>query len=351
MSDQAAPLDRRAEELVCGNRLFAHDASVIGGSAVGLTCLVTLHGIGFQQPPSVDPPRPGYADQLHTALSAELGGRLGHDPERADTAGPVYVQSDWRGVRDDGLARLGRPLVRPGADVSVAHVVLVYAASELDGYQPLGAVLDTLARTISNLHRYVSLRALARRAWLGLRLLLPARRSTTGSPTAQPTVPSLTPRSDTVHPRRPLASFWSPLPPAGTLGLLAALEQDVAGYVFRNELRERLRSFVQDALTQLAGRPDVDQIVLNTHSQGTVLAVDVLARNMPATTTAVLTFGSPLRKYVELYGWGDRVGHLAELWSRGGRWVNVYDPTTWLIAPRPGSRPTTTGTTPSRSSP
>ena len=34
-------------------------------------CLVTVHGIGFQQPPDTgtDPPTPGYADELHERLT------------------------------------------------------------------------------------------------------------------------------------------------------------------------------------------------------------------------------------------------------------------------------------------
>jgi hypothetical protein len=37
----------------------------------GLTCLLTIHGIGFQQPPENG--TPGYADGLHEHLRQGLG--------------------------------------------------------------------------------------------------------------------------------------------------------------------------------------------------------------------------------------------------------------------------------------
>jgi hypothetical protein len=55
-----------------------------------LTCVLTVHVIGFQQPPSDG--HAGYADRLHALLGAvvALGQELGNDPKRE--AGPVYVQ-------------------------------------------------------------------------------------------------------------------------------------------------------------------------------------------------------------------------------------------------------------------
>jgi surfactin synthase thioesterase subunit len=77
-------------------------------------------------------------------------------------------------------------------------------------------------------------------------------------------------------------------------------------YICHNEERERVRSFVYEALMRLACREDVDSIVLNTHSNGAVVAFDVL-RYLPQEVTtkikAFVTAGSPLRKYVDLVHW------------------------------------------------
>ena len=79
-----------------------------------LTCLVTIHGIGFQQPPLAG--NPGYADDLHAHLAAVLGPALGDDPQRRRTqrgeAGPVYVESLYPAPGalpsvEEGLKRLG----------------------------------------------------------------------------------------------------------------------------------------------------------------------------------------------------------------------------------------------------
>src|SRR5215204_5952442 len=66
----------------------------------GLTCLVTIHVIGFQQRPLPDG-TPGYADTLHERLSHYLDASLlGDDPhrkrDRRGQNGPVYVASDGR---------------------------------------------------------------------------------------------------------------------------------------------------------------------------------------------------------------------------------------------------------------
>ncbi len=56
---------------------------------VEITCIVTIHGIGFQQPPSVDAdgiPVGGYGDALHMHLCDELNKNgdvlLSDDPDR-----------------------------------------------------------------------------------------------------------------------------------------------------------------------------------------------------------------------------------------------------------------------------
>src|SRR5579859_7591685 len=92
----------------------------------GSVCLVTVHGIGFQQPPK--PGIPGYADALHEHLRGVPDLPLGEDPDPPG-GGPVYVQSEFDGSPAKGLARLdrGRALCEEG---KVAHVALVYSPSE-----------------------------------------------------------------------------------------------------------------------------------------------------------------------------------------------------------------------------
>jgi pimeloyl-ACP methyl ester carboxylesterase len=103
------------------------------------------------------------------------------------------------------------------------------------------------------------------------------------------------------------------------------LQKDVACYVCDNEERERVRSFVAEALARLACRHDVEHIILNTHSNGTVIAFDVL-RRLPAEVTckikAFVTAGSPLRKYVRLFSWGNEV----ESRYAFANWLNMLDP-------------------------
>jgi hypothetical protein len=95
-------------------------------------CVVTIHGMGLEQPPSEHPRRAGYADALHTNLrsalvAAGLPKLLGDDPNRR--AGPVYVTSAVHGSREAGLCRLEEPMVKKrGAEV--AHAALVYSPSE-----------------------------------------------------------------------------------------------------------------------------------------------------------------------------------------------------------------------------
>jgi hypothetical protein len=104
---------------------------------------------------------------------------------------------------------------------------------------------------------------------------------------------------------------------------VTALIDHVGGFVARNVLRERVRIFVCEATTRLAARSDVARIVLNTHSNGTVITFDVLGRIPPTLARKLslfVTAGSPLRKYVNLLSWGHEVDH----WP-GVTWLNYYD--------------------------
>lgn len=273
---------------------------------MGLTCLVTIHGIGFQQPPEGG--QPGYADTLHASLKQLLGDRLSDDPEGS---GPIYIQSCAENVTTDGLNRLSRPLARPGTDIT--HVALVYSDLALEHARRFGALMDSLARTVVGFHDYAT--PLGAAEMLGEDLLALLHH-------AHPS-PGLTPRTDIeqpgiVHTLLPAkAAVARPSP-------LTVVIDDIACYVCRNDMRERLRAFIQATLETLDER--VDRIVLNTHSQGTVVGFDVLTRYLPDTIDTLVTAGSPLRKYVDLFQWGDHTGKVGERVTAGGlTWINVYD--------------------------
>jgi hypothetical protein len=317
----------------------------------GVTCVVTVHGIGFQQPPNENPNdpggrRPGYADQLHRLLQASgLVPGLGDDPERLEHGvhGPVYVQSPWN-EPENGLSRLDphRPLVTEQGDAPtdrrVAHVALIYSGLEVGGPR-LGSALDTLARTALSLDAYAHPLGAAHLLAADIAAMLRRPAVPAGAPPS-----GLQPRRDLdpgpagAAPRHrlhlmnllhraapPAPGGATALTPASRLNLFDTLEHDVASYVCRNDLRERVRGFVQTALTRLVARDDVDTIVVNSHSQGTVLAVDVLGRYAPTKVTALVTAGSPLRKYVDLFAWGNRVGRLQDIVT-DEFWLNIYDP-------------------------
>jgi len=316
------------------------------------TCIVTVHGIGFQQPPQDG--RPGYADGLHENLRAVLGERLGDDPERAG-GGPVYVRSEVDGSRLDGLARLrdGRPLAAPG---SVAHVALVYSPSE-----PLapraGSVADALARAVLSHARYDSVPGLTRMLVADIAALLSERNRQRATSSLRPRTDMPLPCHHRLGPK--LLHRGADGAPAGPLSTLRALEDDIATYVARNDLRERVRGFVEEALLAVASRSDVDAIVVNAHSQGTVICWDVLCRlpfatspDLCARLRTFVTAGSPIRKYVDVFAWGELVGEMAALQRTSFSWRNFWDPHDPVADPlnppagwRPGTPPTTPGET------
>src|SRR5437016_600722 len=79
-----------------------------------ITCLVTIHGIGFQQAPTRTDAGwnfDGYADPLHAALKDILGDDLSGDPGRGGDDGAIYVRSrslaNGQLTAREGLRRLG----------------------------------------------------------------------------------------------------------------------------------------------------------------------------------------------------------------------------------------------------
>jgi hypothetical protein len=346
-------------------------------------CLVTIHGIGFQQAPNDANNVAGYADALHQALHDVLPDLLSDDPHRSTPAhapgerGVIYVQSSCppdervpaqRSV-EQGLKRLGLR-AQPWATAldtadaqlfdgsgRIAHVALVYTPAEEAGPDPV-ASLEAATLGLFSLEHYSSLLSAVKTLGADVKTIL--HEPTVSAPPAAGNVP----RTDAVHResvvRRVLSHVHGGSPPAAPTGpfeVLRTVEDDVSGYVARNLLRERTREFVCEALTRLSQRGDVNRIVVNAHSQGTVLAFDTL-RNLPFdvlnNVAAFFTLGSPLRKYAEILSWGRDVGHLTELgpwtygesidWHRSQEvttipaWTNLWDeldPVADPLAPAP----------------
>ena len=316
----------------------------------GLTCLLTIHGIGFQQRPVNG--TPGYADGLHEHLRSGLGNLLNDDPRRA--RGPGYVCSAWPPGTDneeEGLKRLGswKPGIAGidytdaplGGDKGISHVALVYSQLEDDAPRP-GAALEAAARTALSLHQYASIRT-------ALHMVITDVLAMIKPPQHDKATPSLQPRTDAPEKRHMLAALYAdaspPAPPAqaSLINTIRHLEDDVAAYVARNDLRERVRSFVQEALLRLVHRDDVDQVVVNSHSHGTVVAFDVLREMSVFSIPKVkwyITAGSPLRKYSDFFCWGTEAGTIKQVPG----WTNFWDskdPVADPLAPPRSWRPGT----------
>ncbi len=310
-----------------------------------ITCLVTLHGIGFEQPPQPGVANSGYADPLHQHLKKYLGTILSDDPNRKEGRiqpgdnGAIYVESRYldahgKPTREEGMKRLGvwcndqqqidvtdAPLVAEDAiDGSVSHIALVYSNLEPMGPE-LGATMITLETSLASASHYGSVAGLIHMAVIdGLAMI-------GNHPTVDPEPVSSRPRINLGFRSVKHLGLQGQAAPAPSPGMLAALrniEDDVACYVCYNEERERVRSFVHEALMRIAYRDDVENILLNTHSNGTVVAFDVL-RNLPQQVTkkikTFVTAGSPLRKYADLFHWGHEIQSLYRFES----WHNFWD--------------------------
>jgi len=310
-----------------------------------ITCIVTLHGVGFQTTPNNVVDNSGYADSLHLHLccAKDMGTILCDDPgrerQRPGDNGVIYVQSCWRDgeggsiTHEEGLKRLGTwtenrksiiiddaplvPATEPVSAKSVAHIALIYSDLELhrDG-NDVGATFITAAMGLFSAASYVSLGGVGH-------LLEDAAKALFGGHNPPPQV-GPPPVSSRPRPDLP-KGHNAPLISVGSQpSLMNALANDVACYVCYNEQRERVRSFLREALTRLARREDVDKIILNTHSNGTVIAFDVL-RHLPDEVTnkikAFITAGSPLRKYVDLFDWGSQIQIIYQVEP----WYNFWD--------------------------
>lgn len=349
-----------------------------------ITCLVTLHGVGFMQAPQPGVNDSGYADLLHEHLSKRLGALLSDDPGRTRAHrgenGAIYVESRWLTPshaisREEGLKRLGSwsadfrqieiqdaPLV--ANDEPISHVALVYSDLEPQGVE-LGAALVAAAMSLFSMSDYANVSQLFHMVLKDIQAMV---RHQPSAPAQQPV--SLRPRTNLAfrHQGRSKAKE-QPTPAPATLpnptspNILRNVEDDVACYVCHNEERERVRAFVAEALLRLASRDDVEAIVLNTHSNGTVVALDVLRELPPYAAAKIKTFitaGSPLRKYVDLFHWGQQIESPNPIqpwynfwdecdpvadpleppisWHRGDELASPYDPKLFcLIDPNSGS--------------
>jgi len=320
-----------------------------------IDCLVTIHGVGTQTE--------GYANNLHDHLRAVMGDKLFADP--------IYVTGHWP-PHDIELGRLGRwdsashrsidihdaPL---GTDGTIVHIPLVYADIEGTQSHPL-ELIEVLVQAILALANVNAIRDVER---MGEDLLVAAlddvkaagevaqhavetrvgsaperlkhaagfnsqvrvaapQAVTLGPATAQTTEAITT----TVQLTPAQSALLAKLDPGN---LLTPLENDVAMYVVRNDHRERVRSFVHDAILRLCYRSDVCSVVINAHSNGTVIGTDIMRQLPPGATSqikAFVTSGSPLRKYNDCFNWG----HDFFLSSSTGtpipqvqRWTNFWD--------------------------
>ena len=321
--------------------------------------LLTIHGMGFQQAPLKDG-TPGYADGLHEGLSHYLGDDLLSDDPQRDRErraaghhvrgqhGPIYVHSQWppdSGQAEHGMARLGSwvsseerrvdaadpakyGLVEDGR--RIAHVALVYADLK-DEDRHVVALIESGVKAALNLDQYSTFGALVRDRLLDLKAMLmhPAPEPGAGSsslrvrenPDRQTTLdayeePTTGPVLDRQGPE------WS-----GPIDVIRQLEVDVTTYLARNDHRERVRSFVRDALMRLCFRDDVAAVVVNAHSLGTVVAFDALRALPPHAACWVrgfVTAGSPLRKLATLFYWGNEVRGIAAM-DEPKSWLNFWD--------------------------
>jgi hypothetical protein len=311
-------------------------------------CVLTVHGIGFQQPPTDS--RAGYADGLHENLGESLqalGSSLGKDPQRRPGPfGPVYVMSAKPGTSDHewGLKRLGTwhgdsidvtgmPL--EDGDEPIVHVALIYTS--LEGVSPgIGPGAGAVTEAALMMGHYASVagafRLVVGDTWAAMHEGRAAPAPAPTAATAAVSSPSLLPRDDLVTGRqhhlaallhRKPADSGAKSASSGALGVIRTLEDDVVGYVCRNDLRESIREFITEALRRLLARPDVAGVVINAHSQGTVVSYDVLRlyeSDSLAGIRAFVTAGSPLRKYADLFSWGNDAGGL-----QATRWLNYWD--------------------------
>lgn len=320
-----------------------------------ILCIVTIHGIGFQQAPMLinKVKISGYADTLHANLCQALnqGGNvvLSDDPDRQNDrqqgeSVPIYVESLWPTdqhlpSREEGLKRLGswdvsqakvivdpndktQQLITGGA--RIAHVALVY--SDLEGDEPAFLTVPTAAAMAAIYSfRYAGIGGLLETLFRDVKPLLE-----TIAEDAQKWFehPGLSIRQS--HQAEATGQ------PGGLEAVIQNLQNDVAAYVCQNGRRQRVRTFIIEALQRLASRDDVAAIVLNTHSNGTIMGIDALQELPPSARkkiSTLITAGSPIRKYVDFFTWGKHLTVVPGIDQWVNCWRNYYDKCDFVADP------------------
>jgi hypothetical protein len=244
----------------------------------------------------------------------------------------VYVASSFppeTNNSEDGLRRLGTwvgnqvdPTGMPLApdNARFAHVALVYSHLE-EAHGDAVATVGLGVLGAPSLTHYATIGGIARLAFEDLRVIAAAPGQPTPSQRLRPNAPQHRGFfSKLIHGRNPPGM-------SGPLATLRQVEDDVAAYVVRNEHRERVRAFIRDAVSRILARPGVDGVIVNSHSNGTVMGFDLIAAMSPPSAKRVrllITAGCPLRKYVDFMDWGIEAHSFFFMPTR--RWTNFYDP-------------------------
>lgn len=98
---------------------------------------------------------------------------------------------------------------------------------------------------------------------------------------------------------------------------------DVANYVTNNGVRLAIQRCLSDKLFELQEKYPEASLILGSHSQGTIIAYDVLRLDgfaLPRLHTWV-TMGCPLGWYLTCLNWGRDILGI----QPGTKWVNLYD--------------------------
>jgi hypothetical protein len=121
----------------------------------------------------------------------------------------------------------------------------------------------------------------------------------------------------------------------GPFGVLLQVLGDVVLYLLPAEglsARDRCRGRLSQLLVHLFAQPGIGKVIIVAHSQGSVIAVDVLATLPPSPMPVhLVTIGSPLESlYMGLLGWtipDPRAGGLVKTW------YNLYRPGDYIGGP------------------
>jgi hypothetical protein len=111
----------------------------------------------------------------------------------------------------------------------------------------------------------------------------------------------------------------------GVGGTIDALINDIGNYIARNKVRANVQNVLHDQLSKAHSETPSIPIVCVAHSQGTVIAYDVLrqAGRLYRQLRTLVTLGSPLSEYYfKRFDWGSEPLGFALT----TRWLNLYDP-------------------------